>query len=125
MAGRSRRDHSAAFQAKVAIAAVERDVTVAELAEWFDIHLNLITQWTLLENAAAVFNDSKSFSEGHDIEEPHAKSAHLVLGNDCLAGIRRDDVSGRLFATMFKFDLFERTFDVRVGFRIERTGARP
>ena len=42
---RPRRNHTAAFKAKVAIAAMKGDKTLAELAEKFDIHANQITQW--------------------------------------------------------------------------------
>lgn len=37
---RSRRNHTAAFKAKVAIAAIKGDQTTAELAKRFDIHPN-------------------------------------------------------------------------------------
>ena len=54
---RPRRNHTAAFKAKVAIAALKGDETLAALAEKFDIHPNQITQWKtqLLENASGVF----------------------------------------------------------------------
>ena len=42
---RPRRNHSAAFKAKVALAAVKSDQTLAQLAERFDVHPNQITQW--------------------------------------------------------------------------------
>jgi len=42
---RKRRNHSSAFQAKVALAAVKGDRTLAELAEQFDIHPNHIQAW--------------------------------------------------------------------------------
>ncbi len=42
---RKRRNHSPAFKAKVALAAVQGDRTLAELAQQFDVHANQITQW--------------------------------------------------------------------------------
>lgn len=45
MARRSRRNHSLAFKAKVALLAIRGELTVAELAKNFDIHRNLVTQW--------------------------------------------------------------------------------
>ena len=38
MTKRKRRNHSASFKAKVAVAAVRGDRTLAELAEHFDVH---------------------------------------------------------------------------------------
>ena len=54
---RPRRNHSAAFKAKVALAAVKGDHTLVQLAERFDVHPNQITQWKseLLQRAAEVF----------------------------------------------------------------------
>ena len=45
MARRSRRNHSAAFKAKVALAAVKVAHTLVELAEQFDVHPNQIQDW--------------------------------------------------------------------------------
>ena len=45
MSRRPRRNHSAAFKAKVALAAVKGDRTIAQLAEHFDVHPNQITTW--------------------------------------------------------------------------------
>jgi transposase-like protein len=54
MTRRPRRNHTPAFKAKVALAAVRGDKTLAELAQHFDIHPNQITQWKaqLLDGAA-------------------------------------------------------------------------
>lgn len=41
---RLRRNHSAAFKAKVALAAVKDDQTLAQLTEQFDVHPNQISQ---------------------------------------------------------------------------------
>ena len=54
---RPRRNHTAAFKAKVALAALKGDRTLAELAEKFDVHANQITQWKaqLLDGAVGAF----------------------------------------------------------------------
>ena len=45
MSRRARRNHTPAFKAKVALAAVKGDRTIAQLAEHFDVHPNQITAW--------------------------------------------------------------------------------
>ena len=45
MTRRPRRNHSPAFKAKVALAAIKGEKTLAELAQQFDVHPNQITQW--------------------------------------------------------------------------------
>jgi transposase-like protein len=45
MKRRPRRNHTPAFEAKVAIAAIKGDRTIAQLAEQFDVHPNQITIW--------------------------------------------------------------------------------
>ena len=59
MSRRPRRNRSPQFKAKVAIAAIKAEKTLAELAEQFDVHLNQITTWRsqLLEGAADVFGE--------------------------------------------------------------------
>jgi transposase-like protein len=56
---RSRKRYDAAFKAKVALAAVQGDKTISELASRFAIHGNLVSQWKrkLLANIEAVFTD--------------------------------------------------------------------
>jgi transposase-like protein len=42
---RPRRNHTPTLKAKVALAAVNGDRTVAQLADQFDVHPNQITAW--------------------------------------------------------------------------------
>ena len=60
MARRSRRNHSPVFKAKVALAAVKGERTLAELAEQFDVHPNQIQDWKkpLIIKAENVFGAS-------------------------------------------------------------------
>jgi transposase len=89
MSRRPRRNHSAAFKAKVALAAVKGERTLAELAEQFDIHPNQITQWKsqLLEGAAGVFGEARAeLVAPVDLKALHAKIGELTLENDFLEG---------------------------------------
>ena len=85
---RKRRNHSTAFKAKVAVAALKGDRTQAELAEDFDIHPNQITEWRkqLLENADQVFGRSEKQAEASEykIKELHAKIGQLTMERDFL-----------------------------------------
>ena len=58
MTRRPRRNHTAVFKAKVALAALKGDKTLAELAQQFDLHPNQITDWKtrLLEGAVDATN---------------------------------------------------------------------
>ncbi len=89
MSKRPRRNHSPAFKAKVALAAVKGEKTLAELAQQYDVHPNLITQWRakLLESAADVFGAEQAPPEpAIDVKVLHAKIGELTLANDFLAG---------------------------------------
>ena len=89
MSKRPRRNHSPAFKAKVALAGVKGEKTLAELAQQFDVHPNLITQWRtrLLESAADVFGAEPSTAEPTiDVKVLHAKIGELTLANDFLSG---------------------------------------
>ncbi len=85
MARRKRRNHSSAFKAQVALAALKGDKTLAELAQQHDVHPNQITDWKsqLLERAAQVFDGGKP-AEIPDLKVLHAKIGELTLENDFL-----------------------------------------
>lgn len=82
---RTRRNHSASFKAKVALAAIRGDKTLVELAEQFDVHPNQISDWKqqVLDGASTVFEGSRKGKEP-DIKELHAKIGELTLENDFL-----------------------------------------
>src|SRR3974390_843229 len=89
MSKRPRRNHTPAFKAKVALAAIKGDRTLAQLAEQFDVHPNQITAWKVqLEGSAAdVFgadSDAAPAAPAADIKALHAKIGELTLENDFL-----------------------------------------
>jgi transposase len=83
---RSRRNHTPTFKAKVAIAAIKGDQTIAELAKRFDVHPNSIVQWKsqLLERAGEAFGGDAPKNNGPDVRDLHAKIGQLALENDFL-----------------------------------------
>ncbi len=86
MAKRIRRKHSGAFKAKVALAALAGEKTLAELSQQYDVHPNQITQWKrqLNEQAADVFSSGKCKEPEVDIKTLHVKIGQLTLENDFL-----------------------------------------
>ena len=89
MTRRPRRNHSPAFKAKVALAAIKGERTLSELAEQFDVHPNQITQWRtqLLEGASGVFGTAPAAeaTPAVDVKTLHAKIGELTLENDFLS----------------------------------------
>ena len=77
MSRRARRNHTPAFKAKVALAAVKGDRTIAQLAEQFDVHPNQITAWKaqLEGGASGVFGPDSAApaTPAIDVKSLHAK----------------------------------------------------
>jgi transposase len=89
MTRQPRRNHSPAFKAKVALAAVKGEKVLAELAAELDVHANVIKAWRdqLLEGAAGVLCDGKTDTPPTvDLKELHAKIGELTRTNHFLAG---------------------------------------
>lgn len=90
MTKRTRRMHSAAFKAKVALAAVRGERTLAGLAQQFDVHPDQITQWKrqLQERAADAFGSAGTASNEPpvDVKILHTKIDELTLENALLSG---------------------------------------
>lgn len=87
MAKRPRRNHGAAYKAKVALEAIKGERTLIELSEQFQIHPNQITKWKkqLLERAEEVFAKEKKTEGVPSVKELHAKIGQLAMENDFLA----------------------------------------
>ena len=85
---RKRRNHSPSFKAKVALAALKDDLTMAELVKKYDVHANQISAWKkqLLESAADVFGKGAQKAEESEetVEALHAKVGQLTMENDFL-----------------------------------------
>ena len=85
-----RRNFSADFKAKVALAAMRGDGTMAELAARYKIHPNMITKWKrdALDSVREAFQrgrDPSARNHEDEIKDLQAKIGELVVERDFLA----------------------------------------
>jgi transposase len=85
---KTRRNHSAAFKAKVAVEALQGHRTIHEIAAHHQVHPNQVTQWRrqLVEQAATVFaGKSEGRATAPDREALLAKIGQLTVERDFLS----------------------------------------
>ena len=86
---KQRRNHSAAFKAKVALEAAKEEKTLAELSRQYGVHVKQISAWKqqLLNQVGEVFESSadKKRDFEAEVKELHAKIGELTMERDCLS----------------------------------------
>ena len=87
---KKRKQYSADFKAKVAIAALKGDQTTSELAARYQIHTNMVSTWRreLLDSASDIFerkNDKKNQSHQEEIDALYRQIGQLTVERDFLA----------------------------------------
>lgn len=87
-----RRNHDAAFKARVALEALKGERTVSELATAYEVHPTMVHQWkeALLEGAAGFYERGGQAAATAEIAEEtvrdlHAKIGELAVANDFLS----------------------------------------
>jgi transposase-like protein len=100
MTRRPRRNHSPAFKANVALAAIRGEQTLVELSQQFDGYANQIKQWKdqLLERATGVFGDetkAEPASPTIDVKTLHAKISELTGERFFCWSARQGGIAGR------------------------------
>jgi transposase len=85
-----RKNHSPAFKAKVALATLSGEKTIAELSAEFGVHQSLIRTWAkqLRDSAPGVFSGEIKTAEvkrEKELHELHAKIGQLIVERDFLA----------------------------------------
>ncbi len=89
---KKRKQYSPEFKAKVALAALKNEETLAELSKRFEVHPTMISNWkkSLLEGASDIFETGKKSKK-----EPEAKVDDLYCEIGKLK-VERDFLSRKL-----------------------------
>jgi transposase-like protein len=86
---KKRKQYSPAFKAKVALAAVRNEATVAELAAKYEIHPTMVGNWKreLIEGAAELFDKGQKNKKQQDagVDELYRQIGKLKVENDFLS----------------------------------------
>ena len=126
----TRRKHGAAFKAKVALAAIKGDRTVAELTSAYGVHPNQIYAWKkqLLDGATSVFEGGGATTEGTASEAQvdllYRQIGQLKVENDLyeVFGVKQDVLLGSVTVPLLCPGLVTRAASRR---ETVKTGRRP
>ena len=87
--GKTRKKHSPQFKAKVALAAIQNDETIAQIASRFGVHPNMVSAWKrqILEGAADIFDKNHKHQKQAQAEtnELYRQIGKLKVENDFLS----------------------------------------
>ena len=77
---RPRRNHSSTFKAKVALAAIKGDQTLAQLSDRFDVHPQQITQWKApgLSSFVCPITAERDVGLSPSVDQRRLRSAHRM-----------------------------------------------